>query len=140
MGASRGWEDNAAMNRLLVSRPWSEILGIVLFASMLWGCWACGGGKSSNGIPPPQHSVDLSWTASTSTVVGYKIYRGTQHLGPYVALNSSPHAGTSFTDSTVQSGVTYYYVVNAVDAQSQESASSNEVQAIIPVGGLTAQR
>ena len=36
----------------------------------------------------PQHTVSLSWAASTSTVVSYNVYRGTQSGGPYAVLNS----------------------------------------------------
>jgi hypothetical protein len=34
-------------------------------------------------------SVSLTWTASTSAVSGYDIYRGNQSGGPYTLLNSS---------------------------------------------------
>lgn len=87
---------------------------------------------SGTGTAAPQHSVSLSWTASTSTVVGYNVYRGTQSGGPYVGLNSAPNAGTTYTDGTVQAGATYYYVVNAVDSSGNESAYSNQAQVVIP--------
>lgn len=80
---------------------------------------------------PVQHSVDLSWNASSSTVAGYNVYRGSQSGGPYQILNSSLQS-LAFTDSTVQSGTTYYYVVTAVDANGLESAFSTEAPAIIP--------
>ena len=79
-----------------------------------------------------QHTVDLSWNASTSTVAGYKIYRGTRSGGPYTALNSALDTTTTYTDSGVQSGQTYYYVVTAVDSAGNESAYSNQVTAVIP--------
>ncbi len=79
-----------------------------------------------------QHSAVLNWTASTSVVVGYKIYRGTTSAGPYTLLNSSPNASTTFTDLSVVSGQMYYYVVTAVDSSNVESVYSNQVQAIIP--------
>jgi len=111
----------------------STVAGAVMFAALLMGCCACGAPRNSNVAQPSQHSVTLSWTASTSDVVGYNIYRGTQHSGPYtLKLNSSPQAGTTFTDSTVQSGATYYYVVAAQDANQVQSDYSNEVSAIIP--------
>ncbi len=44
---------------------------------------------SGTGVTPTQHSVSLTWTASTSTVVGYNVYRGAQSGGPYVKINSS---------------------------------------------------
>jgi fibronectin type 3 domain-containing protein len=39
---------------------------------------------------------------------------------------------TNYTDSTVQSGTTYYYVATAVDAAGSESMYSNQVQAVVP--------
>lgn len=79
------------------------------------------------------HLVDLSWTASTSTVVGYNIYRGTVSGGPYaVKLNPSPVAGTTFTDTTVQAGQAYFYVVTAVDSSGTESVDSNQASATVP--------
>jgi fibronectin type 3 domain-containing protein len=79
-----------------------------------------------------QHTVALSWTASTSTVAGYNVYRGTVSGGPYSKINSSLVATLSYTDSTVQSGTTYYYVTTAVDSSGDESTYSNEVSAPIP--------
>jgi fibronectin type 3 domain-containing protein len=74
----------------------------------------------------------LSWAASTSTVVGYNVYRGTQAGGPYVALNRAADPDTTYTDSSVQGGQTYYYVVTAVDGSGTESVYSNQTQAIVP--------
>ncbi|MGC2196748.1 MAG: choice-of-anchor D domain-containing protein, partial [Terriglobales bacterium] len=87
---------------------------------------------AGTGTPAPQHSVSLSWAASTSTVVGYNVYRGTQTGGPYVALNGTPDASTTYTDSSVQAGQTYYYVVTAVDGAGAESVYSNQAQAVVP--------
>jgi hypothetical protein len=87
---------------------------------------------SGTGTAPPQHSVSLGWTASTSTVSGYNVYRGSQSGGPYVAVNSGLDASTSYTDSSVQAGQTYYYVVTAVDGSGTESVYSNQAQAVIP--------
>lgn len=78
------------------------------------------------------HTVALSWNPSGSQVVGYNVYRGTVSGGPYSKLNSSVEASTVFTDSSVQSGQTYYYVTTAVDATSGESAPSNQASAAIP--------
>jgi ASPM-SPD-2-Hydin domain-containing protein/HYDIN/CFA65/VesB family protein len=78
-----------------------------------------------------QHSVDLNWNASTSTVAGYNVYRGSRTGGPYQLVNPSV-ASLAFTDSTVQSGTTYYYVVTAIDNSGVESNFSNEAVAVIP--------
>jgi len=79
-----------------------------------------------------QHSVALNWTASQSVVVGYNIYRGTQSGGPYALVSPSPQQGTTYSDTTVQAGATYFYVVTAVDSNSLESVYSNETVANIP--------
>ena len=78
------------------------------------------------------HLVDLSWTASTSTVVGYNIYRGTVSGGPYVKLNATVVSGTSYTDTGVAAGQLYYYVVTAVDSSGVESVYSNQASATVP--------
>lgn len=78
------------------------------------------------------HTVGLSWAASTSSVIGYNVYRGTQSGGPYQLLTSSPQPDTSYRDGTVLTGTTYYYVATAVDSNHVESIHSNEAQAAIP--------
>jgi hypothetical protein len=78
------------------------------------------------------HTVGLTWTASTSVVVGYNIYRGSQSGGPYQKVNTSLQSASGFTDSGVSSGQTYFYVVTAVDGSGNESAFSNEASAVIP--------
>ena len=47
-------------------------------------------------------------------------------------INTSPDDTTAYTDSTVVSGLTYYYVTTAVDSSSQESGYSNVAEAVIP--------
>jgi Abnormal spindle-like microcephaly-assoc'd, ASPM-SPD-2-Hydin len=82
---------------------------------------------------PASHSVDLAWAGSSgSGVVGYNIYRATKTGGPYTKINSSLNVDTTFTDSTVAAGTTYFYVVTAVDGSGTESAYSNEAKAIVP--------
>lgn len=87
---------------------------------------------TGSGTTAVQHSVSLSWNPSTSSVVGYNIYRGGTSGGPYSQLNSSLNATANYTDSSVQSGKTYYYVTTAVDGSGAESGYSNQAQAIIP--------
>jgi hypothetical protein len=78
-------------------------------------------------------TVLLSWTASTSPgVIGYNAYRSTTSGGPYGKINSSLITTTSYSDGTVQSGLTYFYVTTAVDSQGQESVYSNQATATVP--------
>jgi hypothetical protein len=87
---------------------------------------------SGTGVTPQTYSVSLTWDASTSTVTGYNVYRGTVSGGPYTRLNSSLDAGTTFVDGAVAASQTYYYVTTAVNSSGQESTYSNQVQVIIP--------
>jgi hypothetical protein len=87
---------------------------------------------SGTGIAPVQHSAALTWNASTSTVAGYNVYRSTVSGTLYTKINSSLITALNYTDSTVQSGTTYFYVATAVDASGNESVQSNEVSALIP--------
>ena len=86
----------------------------------------------TSGAPAIQHHAMLSWTPSSSSVIGYKVYRGAQSSGPYGLLNSAIVNAETFTDSTVASGQTYFYVVSAVDSAGLESTFSNESVAVIP--------
>jgi fibronectin type 3 domain-containing protein len=81
---------------------------------------------------PVQHTVTLTWTASTSSVSGYNVYRGTVSGGPYTKVNTALEAASSYVDNTVQSGTTYFYVVTSVDSSGVESAFSNQVKAVVP--------
>jgi hypothetical protein len=87
---------------------------------------------TGTGVAAVSHSVALSWSPSPSTVVGYNAYTSAQSGGPYTRMTGTPDAATSYTDSNVLSGKTYFFVVTAVDSSNMESAFSNEVSALIP--------
>jgi hypothetical protein len=87
---------------------------------------------SGAGVQLVSHSATVNWNASTSAVIGYNVYRGSVSGGPYQKINASPDAATSFTDSTVQAGQIYYWVVTAVTSSNAESAYSSQVSATIP--------
>lgn len=89
--------------------------------------------------------VKLAWDANTeSNLAGYNVYRSNQS-GAYSTspVNSGVLKTAAVTDSTAQSGQTYYYVVRAVNTDGLESVASNEVQTSIPAltapSGLTSQ-
>ena len=87
---------------------------------------------SGTGVTPPQHSVSLTWTDTNSGVSGYNVYRGSSSGGPYAQINSGLDATTSYNDTSVVAGQTYYYVATAVDGSGAESGYSNEAQGAIP--------
>ena len=77
------------------------------------------------------HTVALNWDPSTSTVVGYYVYRALPN-GTLTKINPAPAVLTAYTDANIQSGQTYTYVVTAVDANNVESDYSDPVLAVIP--------
>ncbi len=70
--------------------------------------------------------IDLAWMGSQEAF-SYNVKRSTAHLGPYTTIASA--TDTSFTDSGLTNGVTYYYVVSAVNTNG-ESANSSEANAL----------
>jgi hypothetical protein len=85
------------------------------------------------GVVAQQHNVDLTWNASQSQgVIGYNVYRSSVSGSGYTKVNGPLNADTSYTDSTVTSGQTYYYVAKAVDVNNVESGPSSEVQTTVP--------
>jgi HYDIN/CFA65/VesB-like, Ig-like domain/Abnormal spindle-like microcephaly-assoc'd, ASPM-SPD-2-Hydin/Cep192 domain 4 len=87
---------------------------------------------SGTGASPVSHSVALSWTPSSSTFLGFNVYRGTTSGGPYAKVDTTTISSTSYLDAGVSSGQTYYYVATEVDTTGTESGFSSEVSAVVP--------
>src|SRR6266700_4847119 len=111
--------------------------GIALVVVLLLGVEWC---RVTNGLPGMlrletlrrKHTVTLTWKASTSKVAGYDVYRSATRGGDYERINNSLVQELTYTDTSVDGGVTYYYVVRAVDDRGNRSANSNETFARIP--------
>jgi fibronectin type 3 domain-containing protein len=85
---------------------------------------------------PGDGSASVSWGAvSASDLAGYNLYRSTTTGGPYTKVNTSLITGTSFGNSGLTNGTTYYYVVRSVDTSGNESGNSNQASATPAVGG-----
>lgn len=108
-----------------------------------------GGGGGSDDTTAPAAPTNLSATAtskgkcakisnnldwndnSEGDLAGYNVYRSTQ-AGVSVSSATriaSSLASSSFEDSNIAYGTTYYYVVTAVDGAGNESTASNEASA-----------
>jgi Abnormal spindle-like microcephaly-assoc'd, ASPM-SPD-2-Hydin/Transmembrane protein 131-like N-terminal len=87
---------------------------------------------SGSGVQSTSHSANLAWSDSSTALAGFNIYRGTTTGGPYTKVNSALIPTSTYTDTSVQSGTTYYYVTTAVDSTGLESTYSNEGVALIP--------
>jgi hypothetical protein len=84
---------------------------------------------TGTGTAAPVHSVNLSWSASTSSnVSGYNIYRAAyaSACGPFSKINSLLNTGTLYTDSAVVDSAMYCYATTAVTTNG-ESGYSNVV-------------
>jgi len=98
-----------------------------------------GVGKIGGDITSPATPTGLTATAGYATVVldwndnnepdraGYNVYRSTSSPGGYSKLNGSLLSDSNYVDNTVPHDTTYYYVVKAVDTNSNESNPSDEV-------------
>jgi len=85
---------------------------------------------TGTGTAAPVHSVNLSWSASTSSnISGYNIYRAAyaSACGSYSKINPLLNTGTLYTDSAVVDGSTYCYATTAVNTSNEESVYSNVV-------------
>ena len=72
-------------------------------------------------------ALTLGWTASPeSDVTGYNVYRCLTSGGTYQLVNQVAGA-TSYADTTVQAGTTYYYKISAFDAAANQSALTSAV-------------
>ena len=87
---------------------------------------------AGTGTTAATHSVTLSWTHSTTTAAGYNVYIASQSGGPYTRANSALITSTTYTDTSVVSGKTYYFVTTSVESNGTESVHSNQVTAVIP--------
>ena len=77
--------------------------------------------------------VQLAWNAS-SGATSYNVKRSTTSGGPYTTITSP--AGTSFLNTGLTNGTTYFYVVSAVNAIGQ-SANSAQVSATPQPGNFS---
>jgi hypothetical protein len=81
------------------------------------------------------YEVELNWSppsAGAESVTGYHVYRSTGGGSNYQLLNSTVDPQTTYTDTTVQGGLVYDYVVATVGSSGTESSPSNATTVTIP--------
>jgi beta-lactamase superfamily II metal-dependent hydrolase len=76
-----------------------------------------------------KRKIALSWTASTDNVgvTGYQVWRASSPTGTFAQIATT--TSTTYTNSALQSGSTWYYYVKATDAAGNVSAASNTASA-----------
>jgi hypothetical protein len=85
---------------------------------------------SGTGTAAPTHTVNLSWTASSSPdISGYNIYRAvyTTSCGSFSKINPALNTTTLYSDTVVVDGTNYCYATTAVNTGNEESGYSNIV-------------
>jgi fibronectin type 3 domain-containing protein len=127
----------------ILKKPKTALM--IIFVSLVIAFVGCAkgdlSGSSSSPSPSPtptpqpsSHSVQVLWDASTSSSLqGYKVYRGQVSGGPYTSVSGLLDTSIlQFSDSTLNAGQTYFYVVTSVDVNGLESAQSSEVSVAVP--------
>ena len=79
--------------------------------------------------------VNLSWDAPASSpdpVAGYNVYRAPGGGTSYQLLSSVSNSQLAYTDTGVQAGLTYNYIVESVDTSGVTSAPSNMASVTLP--------
>jgi Fibronectin type III domain. len=76
-----------------------------------------------------KRKITLTWIASTDNVAvtGYQIWRATSAAGTFTQLATT--TSTTYANSSLASGSTFYYYVRAYDAAGNVSAASTTVSA-----------
>lgn len=79
--------------------------------------------------------IALFWSANSEPdIAGYLLYRSTDPNSPkpWTQLTSEVYTKTTFTDTNVETGKTYYYYVIAIDTAGNKSRPSNVVSDTVP--------
>ena len=114
---------------------------IALSIGVVPGCGGGGDSISSSLLDPPESVVAIAGDAETLVswrmvpgALGYRLYWSQSSPVPLAASNRLESAAASFTHGGLSNGVTYHYVVTAVDVLG-ESRPSDEVQAMPTASG-----
>jgi glycosidase len=76
-------------------------------------------------------SIRLTWDAAQDpTLFRYDVFRSAQAGGEYVKIGTLASDTTTFTDTNLQTGTPYFYMVRAVDEAANVSPPSNEASAV----------
>lgn len=81
------------------------------------------------------NKVELSWAQNDyATLAGYNLYRSeTGADGSFKKLNSAVLTGTSYTDTDVKPGKTYYYYFTVVNTEGKEESTTSNTASAAPI-------
>jgi glucose/arabinose dehydrogenase len=133
--------DDGAQFRCVVSNSYGSVTSVVATLSVT--------SVSGPVIPLPPTGVKafggdgqvlLTWQAS-SGASSYNVWRSTSSGNGYARVNASPVTSTTFTNTGLVNGMSYYYVLSAVGSGG-ESGYSTQVLAVplgVPFGFIVSQ-
>lgn len=83
------------------------------------------------------NKVDLSWAQNDyETLAGYNIYRSEKADSGFKKINISVVTDTSYTDTDVKPGVTYYYYFKVVNTDGNEENSVSNTASAAPIDNI----
>lgn len=83
------------------------------------------------------NKVDLSWAQNDyETLAGYNIYRSEKADSGFKKINLSVVTDTSYTDTDVKPGVTYYYYFKVVNTDGNEENSVSNTASAAPIDNI----
>jgi len=88
-----------------------------------------------SGTGQTSYSVAVTWNAPTSSpdpVSGYNVYKAPGGSSTYQLLTSTNSSQLSVTDTNVQDGQSYNYIIESVDSSGNESVPSNVATVTVP--------
>ncbi|MGN0180440.1 MAG: IPT/TIG domain-containing protein [Monoglobaceae bacterium] len=83
------------------------------------------------------NKVELSWAQNDyDTLAGYNLYRSESETSNFTKINQSILTDTSYTDTDVKPGVTYYYYFKVVNTDGNEYGGASNTTSAAPVDNI----
>lgn len=118
VGSSGNWSNWTSINSLLTTGT-ATAMGPIPTAPFA--------GLSANTPAPTTSTISLSWTAVTTTpatTISYQIYRSATNGADNTYSIVATTSGTTYTDTNLQPGKTYYYKLKSVNSNGTSNLSS----------------
>jgi len=81
--------------------------------------------------------ISLSWDVNQeSDLGGYRVWKRAEGESEFVVLMKEPILGNTYTDTSVEKNIRYYYAITSLDKAGNESLKSNAISEIIRDGFL----
>ncbi len=103
---------------------------LLLTLSSLPALAAFPGAPTGLGIKPGHAQLTLSWTAPAGPVTSYSVYRGTYPGNESLTPIVTGVTATTYTDTGLTNGLTYYYQVSAVNSSGEGPKSAEASQTL----------